>query len=189
MRDHVSRVAQVCFFHFRRLRPMRARLGRDVTLTLVTSLVLSRLDYCNSVLAGLPASILAPLQRVLHAAARLVNGLRPHDHVSSTLKELHWLPIKQIVSPGAQSGGRPCAIVPDWYADCSHRCPIVVYSSSCVQRRLCRPPRTRLKFGERAFSVAAPHPQAWNRLPTELKLMRSTPTFKRSLKTFFFQTA
>jgi len=69
MRDHVSRVAQVCFFHLCWLRPMRARLGRDVTLTLVTSLVLSRLDYCNSVLAGLPASILAPLQRVLHAVA------------------------------------------------------------------------------------------------------------------------
>ena len=47
-------------------------------------------------------------------------------------------------------------------------------------------PRTRLKFGERAFSVAAP--PAWNRLPTELKLS-STPAFKRSLKTFFFQTA
>ena len=43
--------------------------------------------------------------------------------------------------------------------------------------------RTRLKFGERAFSVAAP--QAWKRLPTELKLMRSTPAFKRCLKTFF----
>jgi len=45
-------------------------------------------------------------------------------------------------------------------------------------------PRTRLKFGERAFSVAAP--QAWNRLPTELKLVRSTPAFERSLKPFFF---
>jgi len=85
------------FSQLRRLRLMRAGLGRDVTLTLVTSLVLSRLDYCNSVLAGHPASILAPLQRDLHAAARLVNGLRPHDHVSPTLKELHWLPIKQRV--------------------------------------------------------------------------------------------
>jgi len=36
MRDRVSRVAQVCFFHLHRLRPMRARLGRDVTLTLVS---------------------------------------------------------------------------------------------------------------------------------------------------------
>jgi len=77
------------FFHLRRLRPKRARLGRGVTLSLVTALVISRLDYCNycnCVLAGLPAATLAPLQRVLHAAARLVNGLRPHDHVTSALK-------------------------------------------------------------------------------------------------------
>ena len=48
-------------------------------------------------------------------------------------------------------------------------------------------PRTHLKLGGRAFSVAAP--QSWNRLPIELKLMRSTPAFKRSLNTFLFRTA
>jgi hypothetical protein len=95
MRDHVSRTAQACFFHLRRLRPVRQLLGRDVTIQLVTALVFSRLDYCNAVLAGLPASTLAPLQRVLHAAARLVNCLRPRYHVTSALKELHWLPIVQ----------------------------------------------------------------------------------------------
>ena len=57
--------------------------------------MLSRLDYCNAVLTGLPVSTLAPLQRVLHAAAPVVMDLRPHDHVSSALRELHWLPIKQ----------------------------------------------------------------------------------------------
>jgi len=48
-------------------------------------------------------------------------------------------------------------------------------------------PRTRLKLGEMAFSVAAQ--QAWNLLPTDLKTLRSTPAFKRSLKTFLFRTA
>ena len=48
-------------------------------------------------------------------------------------------------------------------------------------------PRTRLKLGERAFSVAAP--QAWNQLPTELKTLRSTPAFKRALKIFLFRIA
>ena len=49
-------------------------------------------------------------------------------------------------------------------------------------------PRTGRRFGDRAFSVAAP--RAWNRLPTELKLMRSsTTTFKRHLKTFLFNSA
>jgi len=45
----------------------------------------------------------------------------------------------------------------------------------------------RTRLGERAFSVAAP--QGWNRLPTDLKTLRSTPAFKRSLKTFLFRTA
>jgi len=98
MRDHISRAAQACFFHIRRLRSVRYSLGRDVTIRLVVALVFLRLDYCNAVLAGLPATTLAPLQRgfsmrVLHAAARLVNGLRPRDHVTSALRELHWLPI------------------------------------------------------------------------------------------------
>jgi len=43
-------------------------------------------------------------------------------------------------------------------------------------------PRTSRKFGDRAFSVAAP--REWNRLPMELSHLRSTPLFKRKLKTF-----
>ena len=45
-------------------------------------------------------------------------------------------------------------------------------------------PQTRRRIGDRAFSVAAP--QAWNRLPTELKLLRLTDSFRHDLKTFLF---
>ena len=46
-----------------------------------------------SVLAGLPRCTTEPLQRVLNAAARLVLNLRPRDHVTPALQQLHWLPI------------------------------------------------------------------------------------------------
>jgi len=45
------------------------------------------------VLAGFPASTLAPFQRVLHAAARTVLDLKPRDRVTPALQELHWLPV------------------------------------------------------------------------------------------------
>ena len=80
-----------CFYHLRRLRSIRRSLGRDVTARLVSALVISRLDYCNSVLAHLPASTL----RVINAAARMVVDLRPRDHVTPALYELHWLPIAE----------------------------------------------------------------------------------------------
>ena len=64
-----------------------------VTARLVSALVISRLDYCNSVLTHLPASTLAPLQRVLNAAVRLVHDLGPREHVTPAMYELHWLPI------------------------------------------------------------------------------------------------
>ena len=95
IQEHVNRTAQTCFYHLSRLRSVRQQLGRDVTAQLVSALVLSLLDYCNAVLADLPASTLAPFQKVLHAAARPVMGLRPRDHVTSAPKELHWLTITQ----------------------------------------------------------------------------------------------
>ena len=65
----------------------------DSVKTLVHALVLSRLDYCNSVLANLPEVTLAPLIRVQHSAARLIQNLRRQDSVSLVMMELHWLPL------------------------------------------------------------------------------------------------
>jgi len=57
MKQHVIKVAGACFHQLRHLRQIRRRVGREVTTRLFLALVISRLDYCNSVLAGLSASI------------------------------------------------------------------------------------------------------------------------------------
>ena len=56
------------------------------------ALVHSRLDYCNSVLARLPWSLVQQLQSVLNSAARLIFGLKRFDHITPALMDLHWLP-------------------------------------------------------------------------------------------------
>jgi len=58
----------------------------DSSAATAQQLVLSRMDYCNALLAGLPASTLAPFQRVLHAAARTVLDLKPRDRVTPALR-------------------------------------------------------------------------------------------------------
>ena len=56
-------------------------------------------DYCNPVLANLPYSVLAPLQRVLHAAARFIAAIGPRDQITPpTLISLHWLPVRQRIT-------------------------------------------------------------------------------------------
>jgi hypothetical protein len=94
MKQHVNKIASVCYFHLRRLRQLRRLLGPDVMKMLVSAFILSRLDYCNAVLAGLPKSTTDILQRVQNAAARLILGLRPQDSADGALKQLHWMPIR-----------------------------------------------------------------------------------------------
>jgi hypothetical protein len=73
---HVSILARTCFYQLRRIRQAKKNLDEDSVKTLVHALVLSRLDYCNSVLANLPEVTLAPLIRVQHSAARLIRNLQ-----------------------------------------------------------------------------------------------------------------
>jgi len=93
MQRHVNTVASACVCHIRRLKQIRRLLGPEVTATLISAFVLSRLDYCNAVLAGLPKVTIAPLQRSRNAAARLVLRLALHDHVTTALRHLQWLPV------------------------------------------------------------------------------------------------
>ena len=94
MQQNVGEVARVCYYHLRRFKKVRRILGPTITSRLVSAFVTSRLDYCNALLAGLPQSTIAQLQRVQNAAIRLLSNVTPRDEVSASLRELHWLQIR-----------------------------------------------------------------------------------------------
>ena len=191
MKSQINRVAGACFFQLRRLRQLRNVISPQAMQRVVSALVLSRLDYCNSVLAGLPASTLAPLQRVQNAAARLVADLGPRDHVTPALRTLHWLPVVQRIQY------KLCVLVhaafykygPAYLAE------LLVPVSQLPGRSRLRSadsfmldvPRVKSSVGSRAFSISGP--RAWNDLPQSLRATSDFLAFKRQLKTHFFNIA
>jgi len=188
MRNHISRITRICFYQLRRLRTIRRQLGRQVTQRLVSAFVFSRIDYCNSLLAELPASTLAPLQRCQNAAARLVLNLKSSDHITPALIELHWLPIKYRIIY------KICLLV---HKSLSHTAPsylteLFIPLSSIPSRASLRSssstdlliPATRLQFGDRAFAVAGS--RQWNLLPSQIRTISDIATFRSKLKTHLF---
>ena len=74
-----------------KIRRIRKYLSYKSAQTLILALVIGCLDYCNSLLYGLPASYIIKLQRVQNAAARLISKT---TRISPVMKDLHWLPVK-----------------------------------------------------------------------------------------------
>src|SRR5688572_8477498 len=75
MEEHVNSLCRSCFYQLRQIRVIRRNLSFDAAMTLVHSFVLTRLDFCNGVLAGLPKFRIRQLQSVLNCAARIVAKL------------------------------------------------------------------------------------------------------------------
>jgi hypothetical protein len=189
LKANISLITKSCFYQLRRLRQVKKHLDEDSLKMLIHALILTRLDYCNSILSGLPISTISPLTRVLHATARLVTGLRRGDHITPILRKLHWLPVEAriqfklcVLMHGVFYKRCPkyleenmtlCSDVP---GRAGHRS-----SSQChfVQHR------TELKFGERTFTIAGP--KAWNLIPLELKQIEKVDSFRKKLKAHFFK--
>ena len=81
--------------HLRTIGSIRHLLTINATEKLVHAIISSRLDYCNSLLNGLPAYQLRRLQSLQNSAARLVSRTRKYDRIKPILKQLHWLPVDQ----------------------------------------------------------------------------------------------
>ena len=98
MKKHINFISKTAFLEIQRISTIHHYLTDDAKKTLVVSHVLSHIDYCNSLLACLPQSLVGKLQRVQNCAARLVVCAPPHVHITQILRHLHWLPVRARIS-------------------------------------------------------------------------------------------
>ena len=153
----INNTCKAAFFYIHNIRRIRKYLSLNATLTLVHALIMGRIDYCNSLLYGLPIDLICKLQRVQNAAARL----------TPVLLSLHWLPVKErihykiiIFAFKVIHGLAPSYI--------SGLLSVQSPSSYSLRRNdelLLKPffRRTKKTLGDRAFAVAAP--SLFNALP------------------------
>ena len=189
MSSHVSSVVKSVSFQIRNVAKIRRYLPVDAAKKLVNAVVTSRLDYCNALLSGVSGYLVKRLQKVQHSAARLISGLKRHDHITDTLIDLHWLPIKYridfkiaLIAFKALHGQAPEYISDLLVEQSAARSP-----RSAHQHRL-YVPKTRLPTaGDRTFRARAP--TLWNSLPLHVRACDDVQTFKKKLKTHYFNHA
>ena len=93
-RSHIDSIVKTCNFHIHNLYMINDFVNRKNLVTLVHTLIISKVDYCNFLFIGLSNVILKKVQSVLNRAARLIFNLPPRAPTTSSLIELHWLPLK-----------------------------------------------------------------------------------------------
>ncbi|KAM9432049.1 uncharacterized protein ACWYII_016309 [Salvelinus alpinus] len=187
---NIKAVTRSCRFMLYNICRVRPCLTQEAAQVLIQALVISRLDYCNSLLAGLPACAIKPLQLIQNAAARLVFNFPKFSHVTPLLRSLHWLPVEariryktMVLAYGAVRGTAPPylqALIRPYTQTRALRSstsgllaslPLRKYSSRSAQSRL----------------FAALAPQWWNRLPHDARSAESITTFRRHLKPHLFK--
>ncbi|KAL0152062.1 hypothetical protein M9458_052616 [Cirrhinus mrigala] len=156
---------------------------------LVHAFMTSRLDYCNALLGGCPASSINKLQIVQNAAARVLTRSRKYDHITPILKSLHWLPIRfrisykiALLTYKALNGLAPAyltSLLPRYNPSRSLRSQ---NSGLLVVPRIAKSTK-----GGRAFSHLAP--KLWNSLPDNVRGSDTLSLFKSRLKTHLFSQA
>ena len=192
--NHVNSIIKSCFISLRDLHRIRRFLSVDTSVVIANALVSSHLDYCNSLFCSLSSPNATRLQYVQNALARFVTGASKYTQITSSLRTLHWLPIRQqiifktlvLVYKYLTTGQ------PKYFA------PYLSLYKSAVNTRRSNPKnlflqvlhycasihKSKVHFNN-SFSYDAP--KLWNDLPHDIHSAANLSCFKSRLKTYLFQ--
>ena len=174
------------------MRRIRKYLDKKASQTLIHALVIGRIDYCNSILYGLPARELTKLQRLQNSAARIIFNIPKMCHITPVLRELHWLPVQFRIQ---------FKFIMITFKVINGQGPIYLQELVKLQQNgaynlrssnkglMLQAPNaiTKKTLGDRAYMCAAP--KQWNSLPYHVRNEIDFSKFKILLKTHLFNLA
>ena len=183
---HATFILVICIW-------LRNLWTRKNLVTLVHSLIVSKVDYCNSLVIALPNVILKTVQSVLNRAARLIFNLPPRVPTTSSLIELHWLALKArikfkicLITLKTLKFNQP-SYIRELLSFSSQESTSGLRSADDPYRLHELTAIGERRFANRFFSYIAPH--LYNILPVTIKQIDSINTFKSHVKAFLLSRA
>ena len=155
-KEHIVNIAKSCFFKLRNMYNVRRCITTDAAKVMLHTVIISKLDYCNAILYGLPLTSHSYLQSVQNIAARVITQTRKYDHIKYVLKDLHWLPIRSRIE------NKILSMIDKSLYGCTR-----VYLSELLCKRPDRGTRADGKNNLLVPKVAGP--TLWNAIPNSLK--------------------
>ena len=187
MTSNVKSIITSINFHLRNIYRIRRFITSESCQHLTRSLILSRLDYANSLLYGITSKDRKRLQTLQNRTARIVFRRDRRQPSAPLLKELHWLPLESriIFKLMLLTFKSINGLLPSYLSEF-----LVAYVPSRPSlhsgddNTLLTVPRTKRTFGDKSFAHVAS--RLWNSLPIHVRQSASVDTFKKSLKTHLF---
>ena len=191
MTKQVNSIVSSVNLQLRNIRRIQHHLDMDTKHHVVRALILSRLDFGNSLLYGLKSQDLRRLQSLQHKAAKLIFSVPRRSDPRPLMNNLHWLPISNRIQ------FKLCLLIYKCLTDSAPRYLIDSISlkptpssgpvtRSALDRTLLNIPMCKLTCGDKSFTAAGP--SIWNSLPRNIRDASSLTQFKKLLKTHFYNS-
>ena len=197
MDKQLARIKKFCYGQLSSWKRITTFLTEDVRIMMVKQIILSKIDYNNALLIGLPNYVIQSIQAIINSAICFIYNLTWRDEITPFIYKSHILPAKYRIDY------KVCATV---FNCLFGRAPMYLqnllqwnvprtllpFSSNIVPRDTEDPlllaiPTdfgNRTRYRSRSFSYRAP--RCWNQLPFQLRSCQSKSIFKKDLKTHFF---
>ena len=193
--EQIGSICRSGFYHLRQIRGIRRSLSDVAARSSVQAFIMSKVDYCNSALLGLSATMVDRVQYLMNAAARSILRLPKFLHISAQMKDdLHRLPVQRRIRFKILLTTWRCisGSAPDYLQElCSLLSTIPgrrQLRSTATSRYLLDIPKVRtVTMQKRAFAHA--RPTQWNTIPEALRsrvMNCALDTVKKQLKSFLF---
>ena len=183
MEREINQKCSSAYFHLRNIGRVKRCLDESHRILLVQSLILSKLDYCNSVLANVPGYLIKKLQRVMNAGVRFIYDVRKREHITPYMMRAHFLPVKYRIK------FKLCLIV---FKSLNNLAPEYLSEMMIPHIPTLRNERDILLLKISPNKEKTIYYQmcvSWNSLPLYIRKAETIVIFKRELKKYYFNEA